>query len=389
MTQGELGDKAKYGAGAAVSISRIEAGLTRPGPERFAGIAVALGLTPNQLEDAAVKRTAELGEGHGATSTDRQATANAPPKQRIKLTQQEVDRRTDLVTNLADEFNASHDRARDEFFMKFVAEAARINGAPQPDPAALDDTHDPDDPKAEATRQFQWASYGVGHVLAGAAGAAAGGATGAAVGGAAAYGTFMAAASFGTASTGAAIAGLNGVAATNAALAALGGGAVAAGGAGVAGGTLLLTGIVAAPALLLAAGGLAWMVRRNRKQQQELIQKLDEADAELAATKRGFEALTDFLPRATNTLDYIATHAGHALKRWEQRLEPSPREWESMSAAQQRTYQNFVEISASQLAVATIDIQNLMTTRSDEREQLIKLTDEVLTQAQSTVESVV
>lgn len=385
MTQDDLGRQAGYGAGAAVSISRIEAGLTRPGPDRFAGIAAALGVTPNQLEDAATRRTVELGEDPGAPTGPGQVD-DERPKERIKRIQEEVDRRTSLVTELADQFNAAHDRARDEYFMKFIAAATEINGAPQPDPAALEDSNDADDAEAEASRQFQWTSYGVGQVLAGTAGAAAGGA---AVGGAAAYGTFMAAASFGTASTGAAIAGLNGVAATNAALALLGGGTVAAGGAGVAGGTLLLTGIVAAPALLLAAGGLAWMVRRNRKQQQELIQKLDEADAELAATRRGFDALTDFLPRATKTLDYIATHAAHALKRWEQRLEPPPRSWESMSAEQTQHYDGFIKIAASQLAVAAIDVQNLMTTRGDEREQLIRLTDEVLTQAQSTAESLV
>ncbi len=385
-TQDDLGRQAGYGAGAAVSISRIEAGLTRPGPERFAGIAAALGLTPNQLEDEAVKRTAKLGGGHSRPVSGPGEAADERPKERIKRIQEEVDRRTSLVTALAGEFNSAHDRARDEYFMKFIAAAAEINGAPQPDPTALEDSNDSDDVEAEAARQFQWTSYGIGQVLAGTAGAAAGGA---AVGGAAAYGTFMAAASFGTASTGAAIAGLNGVAATNAALALLGGGTVAAGGAGVAGGTLLLTGIVAAPALLLAAGGLAWMVRRNRKQQQELVQKLDEADAELAATKRGFDALTDFLPRATKTLDYIATHAAHALKRWEHRLELPPRAWESMSAEQKQYYQYFIDITTSQLTVATIDVQSLMTTRSHEREQLIRLTDEILTQAQSTVESLV
>jgi len=63
----------------------------------------------------------------------------------------------------------------------------------------------------------------------------------------------------------------------------LGGGTLAAGGAGVAGGTALLAGIVAAPALVLALGGLVWMVKRNRKQQQELEDKLD---AKIAATRR-------------------------------------------------------------------------------------------------------
>lgn len=59
---------------------------------------------------------------------------------------------------------------------------------------------------------------------------------------------------FGLASTGASIASLSGVAATNATLAWLGGGSLAAGGFGIAGGTLVLGGLIAGPAL--AIGGL-------------------------------------------------------------------------------------------------------------------------------------
>lgn len=58
---------------------------------------------------------------------------------------------------------------------------------------------------------------------------------------------------FGSASTGAAIAGLSGVAATNATLAWFGGGALAAGGAGMAGGMTVLGGIVAVPLVYVAA----------------------------------------------------------------------------------------------------------------------------------------
>ena len=66
-----------------------------------------------------------------------------------------------------------------------------------------------------------------------------------------AYGGVMA---LGTASTGAAIGGLTGVAATNATLAWLGGGALAAGGGGMALGSMVLGGIIAGPALLVAGG---------------------------------------------------------------------------------------------------------------------------------------
>lgn len=68
------------------------------------------------------------------------------------------------------------------------------------------------------------------------------------------WGTYGGVMALGTASTGTAIAGLSGAAATNATLAWLGGGAIAAGGGGVALGTAVLGGIVAGPALLVAGG---------------------------------------------------------------------------------------------------------------------------------------
>lgn len=384
LTQEELGTAAGYGAGAGVSISRIESGLTRPGRERFEGLAEVLGLAPPDLEKEAAGRTGPPPE------SDSEAPVSAPAparlKDRVKRIQDEIARRTTLITGLGEAFNAAHDRARDDFFMRFVEIAGRIENAPQPDPTPLQDEAESDDAAGEALARIKVTSYGIAQVLAGGAGAAA---AGAAVGGAAAYGTFMAAVSFGTASTGAAISGLSGVAATNAALALLGGGTLAAGGGGVAGGTMLLTGIVAAPALLLAVGGLVWMVKRNRKQQQELAARLDEAEAEIAATQRGFDALVEVIPRATNTLDYIAIHASHALSRWATRLETGPMVWEELGVDEQRRYQDFIEIAASQLAIVTINVQDLMALRGDEREQLINFADEVLNQAQNVVETLV
>ncbi len=74
---------------------------------------------------------------------------------------------------------------------------------------------------------------------------------GVAAGGLVALGAYGAIGTFGVASTGAAISGLAGAAATNATLAWLGGGSLAAGGLGVAGGTAVLGGIVAGPALAI------------------------------------------------------------------------------------------------------------------------------------------
>ena len=50
LSQEELGRKAGYRTGAGVSMSRIENGVTRPGPTRLEGIANTLGLTLQELE---------------------------------------------------------------------------------------------------------------------------------------------------------------------------------------------------------------------------------------------------------------------------------------------------------------------------------------------------
>ena len=100
-----------------------------------------------------------------------------------------------------------------------------------------------------------------------------------ALSGIAAYGGTMA---IGTASTGTAIAGLSGAAATNATLAALGGGSLASGGLGMAGGTAVLGGLVAAPAL--AVGGIFIAFKGNssiekaleiQRQAEEAVEKLE------------------------------------------------------------------------------------------------------------------
>lgn len=383
MTQEELGRKAGYGAGAGVSISRIENGRALPSPERFAGIAAALDMTPAALTRRAAERTTQMQAAAGdGTSHGRSI------KERIAAVQEEVERRTDAINSLGEAFNQTHDQAAKEFFMPFVHTAERIKGAPQPDPEGLG----ADDDSSEGTQAAQEQLLKNTHAIADVIGASVGGAAaGAAVGGLTAYGTFVAAATFGTASTGAAIGGLSGVAATNATLALLGGGSLAMGGAGIAGGTALLMGIVAAPALILAVGGLAWAVKRSRKQRQETLEKLDQAERELNETRINFDALCDVLRNATTVLGHIAIHAGRAFTRWQTSLGALPVEveWDHMSQDNQEKYQNFMAIAACQISVATINVQELMASRDPKRAELIEYNDEILSQAQTTVERLV
>ncbi len=391
MTQEDLGMAAGYGAGAGVSISRVERGMTRPGPQRLTEIASALGLTLEQLEADASRRQGRAADGDNKQpgSSKARGSGRAPVKERLNRLQDVIDERTARITTLGDAFNAAHAAARDRFFLKFVELADQIMDAPTPPrpDALVDDGEYEATASAEAEFRLGIARAGVAEALLGGAGGAA---AGAAAGGAAAYATFTAASMLGTASTGAAISGLSGVAATNATLAFLGGGSLAAGGAGIAGGTLLLTGIVAAPAAILAVGGLLWMTRRNQKQEAAVHDKLDQVDAEIAETQPGFDNLTQALTRATEILDYTSVHGAHALKRWLAGLPTTrPVAWEEMTPAQQQRYHDFIAIAGCQVTVANLNFGEHLTARDEQLAHLVRVTDELLTQAMETIETLV
>jgi hypothetical protein len=95
-------------------------------------------------------------------------------------------------------------------------------------------------------------------------------------GGSLAVGSWALVGALGSASTGAAISGLSGVAATNATLAWFGGGAVAAGGAGVSGGMAMLGGIVAVPLIAIAS----YSTHKKASEIQEEKAKLDKVIVE-------------------------------------------------------------------------------------------------------------
>ncbi len=111
-----------------------------------------------------------------------------------------------------------------------------------------------------------------------------------AIGGAAAgYGGAMTvASSVGIASTGTAISGLSGAAATNATLAWFGGGSLAAGGGGMALGSLVLGGITVGPALLI--GGFVFA-----GEQEKALTKARQYEAEVNKATAEIDAIGDFL----------------------------------------------------------------------------------------------
>lgn len=384
ITQQELGDAAGYKSGAAVSISRIESGRSRPTGERLGRIAEGLGVTVEELVTVA-SQVQDTVFTEAATAGTEPSGESLSYKERIARVQQVVADRTEAATAAADSFNSAVNRARGEFFDPFCATGAAISGAPTVQaPDSVDNT-DEGDAAAEARYRLRHSSS----VVAGALGGAGAGVAGAALGGAGAYGAFTAAAAFGTASTGTAIGSLSGVAATNATMAFLGGGSLTAGGAGVAGGTMLLAGIVAAPAAALAAGGAFYMVRKNRKKQAELEKELGPVEKEIADSQRGFDAMVRLMGEATSIFDDIATHASRAHQRWSAQLPPRPTRWEDMTDAQQTRYYDLINVAGAQLLVSSVSMRFtlLMSARGADLDALLHACDEQLSESRRVVDA--
>lgn len=364
LTQEELGARAGYQGGAGVSVSRLESGQMEPSVERFVEIARALDVTPEELVSRADARTALL------RSTS--AGGIVSVSDRIARIERVKEARRQLVNDV-EALNIASDRARDDFLLRFHEIAGRLDSAPSPDPGKLatDQLPQADDAAVEAALQIQFTRFGVEQALAGTAVAAAGVATSddsalEAFTSLVSLGSFPLGSLLSSLRLGAAFKALQKTTGMRPTLGAVSG--------------------IAAVVGIAAGAAVGWhraTAQRSSRQQKELA----EAEAEIAQTQPGVDALRDLIPKATEILNYIAVHASHALRRWEAEVGGEPRGWGSLSASEQQRYYDFVEVAAAHLAVVTMRLEDLLTTRDDDLERAKALASEVLAQSRDVITS--
>ncbi|WP_051786309.1 hypothetical protein [Endozoicomonas numazuensis] len=117
---------------------------------------------------------------------------------------------------------------------------------------------------------------------------------GSVLGGSAAVGAWALVSILGSASTGTAIAGLSGVAATNATLAWFGGGALAAGGAGMSGGMMVLGGIVAAPIIIFSAWGTHKKAEKVEAEKIKVDSELQSLSEKMPGFRKQLQAVEEY-----------------------------------------------------------------------------------------------
>lgn len=167
------------------------------------------------------------------------------------------------------------------------------------------------------------------------------------------WGTYGGIMALGTASTGTAIAGLSGVAATNATLAWLGGGAIAAGGGGMALGTAVLGGIIAGPALLIAGGIFGAKAKEkldnaysNMAEVRRIVAEIDVAKEQLTSINANANQIYSLL----NKLSSVLQKSNYALER----IVINETEWSNYS--QSEKYLVVASMKTAQAVKTVLDI---------------------------------
>lgn len=172
------------------------------------------------------------------------------------------------------------------------------------------------------------------------------GVAGAVASGAASYGVTTLAA----ASTGAAISGLSGVAATNATLAWLGGGSLAAGGGGMAAGAMVLSGVAAAPAMLVGGAFLHKKGREAMAKAETFASDVDAARTKHREAQTVLKAAEELANGARGLIDLLMPKLSRGTGWLEVTVEREP-DWTALDEKSQERIRSLAVV-----AVATSDL---------------------------------
>ena len=349
MSQAELGTRAGYGGGAAVSINRFENGLMLPGEERLRKIATALGLPLESLISS------------DATAPD--VTPNLPNvparvttetlKDRAARVQREINDQTNEVGQLITQFADASATVAVTFSGPRDELASRIRKLPE----------EPIFPP-ERRQHPAWTAESAVELLAPADSALS--SVPSVLRSDVWHRTI--AESVSRAFLAAAFSSRTGRGADH------------------------VTNLVAATAAGIVVGGLGSLSARNKAQQREIAARLDHAEAKISRFRPGIEALRSIIPRAVELLEYVAVHGAHALSRYQSTL--AHREsaeginWGELSESEQQSFKMFAEIEVAKNAVAGIDLEGLLSAPDEEslRTNLSQI-NELISRCREVVES--
>lgn len=265
-------------------------------------------------------------------------------------------------------------------FDQFSDLIEKIQGRPQFKKFSKDGI---DLPEYEA-EELKKVSAGAGVLLGGVSGAAVGTAGGFAAAGA----TTSAVMALGTASTGAAISSLSGVAATNATLAALGGGSLAAGGGGMALGSAVLGGATLGVGLLV--GGIIFNVTGSK-----LSDKADTAYSQACKTEDQVNKLTRYLRQLEMAASGFQQTLSKVEEQYRKRLKTldfiitfsEKTDWKDFSRKEQKMTENLVLLVGLLYKMCQVQLV-LQAERKDELNTVNKEeVDEVICNAENILEN--
>lgn len=349
-TQRELGEKAGYESGAAISILRIEKQGVVPRPRRLDELAKQLGVEPQALREAASRE-------RGGDERDHVSDLGA----RIERLKEEEARRVDLERDLLG-LDDARQRADTDFLLRFHTVAHRVTGARAQLPQSESGSGE-----SEASYRIRFARAGVAQALADSSNAVPGYRS---LARAVAAGAHTAAMLPGFAGSAVALSGLSAVLRIGQPAARLAVGA---------GGPVLL-------AVALVGGVVSSAISaKTKRQYAELLAKLEHAEAEIADSNPSVDALEAVMPSARRLFADIALYGARALGRWETTVGSAEIYFGELKPAEQESYLALIDVAASQIAVETISLQDLATLRGPDLESALRVAEQVLAEAQAVV----